>query len=77
MDQQKNEDGKPFAPIRYKQIIKECYLISRNLNTSYTDILKISPIEREYLITFLAEEAQRNKEYIEKARAEREANKPR
>ena len=75
LDPQKTEDGRLFAPIRYKQIIKEGYLISRHLNTSYTDVLKISPIEREHLMCFLADEAKRNKEYIEKAKAEREANK--
>ena len=75
LDPQKTEDGKPYAPIRYKQIIKECYLISRNLNTSYTDVLKISPTERELLISFLMEEAKRNKENIERIKAERKNNK--
>lgn len=75
LDQQTTSDGKPYGPIRYKEIVKECYLISKNLHTSYTDILKITPIEKQYLLEFLLEEAKHNKEILEKRQAEREANK--
>lgn len=75
MDPQKDSNGNPYGPTRYKQIVKECYIISKNINTSYTDLLNITPIERGYLIEFLVEDAKRRKEEMDKARAEREAKK--
>ena len=32
------DEGQLYAPIRYKQIANEKYLISRYCNTSYTDV---------------------------------------
>lgn len=46
----------PYRPERYKQIVLECYYISRNINTSYNDILEISPRERELLRDYVREE---------------------
>ena len=75
LDPQKTEDGQPYSPIRYKELVKECYLISKNLNTSYLDVLKITPLERNYLIKFLVEEAKYNKDMIEQSRAKNKRNK--
>lgn len=61
-------DGKPFGPYRYKQIVKECYLISKNSNTSYTDVMKITPQERNYILEFIEGEAKRNQELMEKSK---------
>lgn len=65
-----DKDGKPYGPIRYKEIVKERYIISKNLNTSYTDIGKITPRERSYLIEFIADEIKRSKELAEKRKKE-------
>ena len=59
-------DGKPYAPEAFRRIVQECYLLTKNLHTSYTDILRITPTERHYLLQFLFEDAQKNKEYLEK-----------
>lgn len=75
LDQQFTKDGKPYGPIRYKEIVKECYLISKNINTSYNDVLQMTPTERNYILEFLVEEAKHNQELIEKRKAERELNK--
>ena len=75
LDPQKTSDGRPYGPIRYEQIVKDCYLISKNLNTSYADVLRITPVERNYLIKFLIEDAKRAQENVEKAAAERKAKK--
>ena len=75
LDRQFDEKGNPYGPIRYKQIVTELYIISKNLNTSYTDLLQISPLERGYLIELLKEEKRIQEEAIEKARMQREANK--
>lgn len=68
-------NDQPYAPIRYREIVKECYLISKNINTSYTDLLNITPTERKYLIEFLVDEAKKREEIIAKRKAERAAKK--
>ena len=59
------EDGQPYGPARYKRIVQECYLISKNMNTSYSDVLKLTPKEREYLIKFLLEDYDEKKKVVE------------
>lgn len=71
LDPKLTSDGKPYGPYRYKEIVKECYLISKNCNTSYVDLLKITPIERDYLYEFILEEYQKTEELIKKNDAER------
>ena len=64
-----SEDGTPYAPKRFKEIVKECWYISDNLSTSYTDLLDISVAERTFLIKFIREKQEATKEAIENARA--------
>ena len=63
----KDKDGKikPYGPIRFKQIVQERYLISKNINTSYNDTGKITPTERRYLLEFMYEEMEKTKKMIE------------
>lgn len=75
LDPQLTEDGKPFGPTRYKEIAKERYLISKHTNTSYEDTANITPIERGYLLEFMIEDLQRQKDMYEKAQAEAEAKR--
>ena len=75
MDRQFTNDGRPYAPFRYKELVKECYLISREINTSYVDLMEITPREKNYILEFIRERAEKEKEAIEKARMERELNK--
>ena len=56
MDPQLTDDGKPYGPHRFKEIVRERYLISRESNTSYTDLGQITPAERGYLIEFIADD---------------------
>ena len=65
LDPKLTEEGKPYGPERYRRIVQECYLISKNMNTSYTDVLKMTPIEREYLINFLLEDYNEKKKATE------------
>lgn len=60
------KDGKPIGPKRYKELVKEAYLISKHIHTSYYDILKMTPVEREYILEFIADEIAKSKEYIER-----------
>ena len=75
LDRQTTNDGKPYAPYRYKEIVKECFIISKEINTSYTDLMNITPREKNYMLEFIREKYEREREAIEKVRAEREINK--
>ena len=66
-------EGEPYGPARYKEIVKERYLISKHTNTSYADTESITPTERNYLIEFITEELQKQQEAYEKAKAKYEA----
>lgn len=72
LDPQTSEDGKPYGPKRFKEIIKECWYISDNLHTSYTDVLDMSFMERAYLISLIREKHEATKQAIEAARARQE-----
>ena len=49
-------DGKSKSSQLYRELIKECYIITKNTNTSYTDLMKITPTEKHYLLEFIKEE---------------------
>lgn len=53
LDPQISKDGKPYGPKRFKEIVKECWYISDNLHTSYTDVLDISFQERVFLLEYI------------------------
>ena len=65
LDPQLTKDGKPYGPYRFKEIVRERYLISKNINTSYNDVGQITPRERGYIIEFIADEIKRSKDLIE------------
>lgn len=65
----------PYGPSRYKEIAKERYLISKHTNTSYEDTSNITPREREYLLEFLVEDLERQKDLYEKAQADAESRR--
>ena len=68
MDPQKTRDGKPYGPIRYEELVKERYLISKIINTSYVDTGKLTPIERKYILNYIIEEFNKEKERFDNLR---------
>jgi hypothetical protein len=69
LDPQYTSDGQLYAPLRFKQIVEERYLISKYLHTSYTDLGEVTPTERRYLIEFLTRDKEaENKLYEEHQR---------
>ena len=68
LDPQLSNDGKAYGPKRYKEIVKECWYISDNLNTSYTDVLDLSFQERFYLIEYINQKQEATKKAMEEAR---------
>lgn len=64
-------DGKPYASERFNEIVKQCYLISKNCNTSYTDILSITPREREMLIDIVSAELKKQHDALKKLKKQK------
>ena len=55
LDPQLSNDGTAYGPKRYKEIVKECWYVSDNLHTSYTDVLNLAYQDRVYLIECINE----------------------
>ena len=75
LDPQKTNDGKPYGPIKYKEIVKERWLIAKNSNIPYSDTENMTPTERYYILEFIAEEVKKTNEALEKRKQELSANK--
>lgn len=56
----------PYGVYRYNEIIDECYIISKLINTSYVDLMEISVRERDRMLELINEENKREQERIEK-----------
>lgn len=65
LDPPLTKDGQPFGPKRYKEIVKECWWISDQLNTSYTDVLDLAFQDRIYLIECIKEKQDETKKAID------------
>lgn len=61
-------DGKPYGPIRYKNILTECWYISDNLHTSYTDVLDLAVSDRLALINLIKEKIENTNKALEDAK---------
>lgn len=70
LDPQKTEDGRPYGPVMYRHIVNEVYFITKNTSTSYHEVLGMTPLERRYMLQFLKEEFEGQKERIEQMKAE-------
>lgn len=58
-------DGKPYGPIKYKQLNKEIYYIVKGAGYSYEAVLEMTPVQRQYIREFIKEEIELNKKSIE------------
>lgn len=75
MDPEFTSDGQPYGPIKYKQIARERYIISKHCNTSYLDVGNISVLERQILLSIIKDELDQKQEAIEKHKKEMESKK--
>ena len=69
LDPQISNDGSAYGPKRYKEIVKECWYVSDNLNTSYTDVLNLAYQDRVYLIACINEKKEATAQAMAEARA--------
>ena len=67
MDPQLTRDGKPYGPVRFKEIVREQYIISKQTNNSILDVDDLTPRERELLLDFIEEDQKIAMEAREKA----------
>lgn len=71
LDPQLNSDGTPYGTSRYKEIVNECFLISKFCNTSYADVKQITPREREYLLEFINDDLEKQQKALEEVQQSR------
>ena len=74
MDPLLTSQGELYGPKRVNDIIRECYIISKNCHTSYTDVLDITPMERETLLNIIGDELANQKKAIDKIKAKNKHN---
>lgn len=72
LDPKLTNKGEPYGPYRYKEIVNECYLISKNLNTSYTELMNITPLERGYILNNVLQELEHAKERAKELQKQRD-----
>ena len=75
LDPQTSKDGTPYGPKRFKELVKECWFVSDNTHTSYTDVLDISFLERLYLIECINEKQKATEAAIEASKKKQQLNK--
>ena len=68
LDPQLTKDGEPYGPKRYREIVYELYAISKVCNTSYTDLLTISPTERDIMLELVIKEQEEAEKAIKQIR---------
>ena len=61
-------EKKPYAPERFRDIVKERYLISVHSNSSYESTASITPTERTLLLQLIKDDLQRKQEQYDKIR---------
>ena len=68
----KTDDGEmPYGIYRFQQIVDECFIISKTINTSYTDLMNISIRERDRMIEIIVEDNKKQKEELDKIKAKK------
>lgn len=65
MDPLLTSDGRPYGPVRYQQIVEERYQISKHINTSYSDLGEVTPLERRYLLEFVKRDLEEKNKIIQ------------
>jgi hypothetical protein len=74
LDPQTSKDGKPYGPKRFKEIVKECWFLSDQMNTSYSDVLDLSVQERFYIAECIKEKHETQKAAIDAIKAKNKSN---
>lgn len=68
-------DGTPYGPKHYKELVKQCWYISDCTHTSYADVLDLAYVDRMYLIGFIQEKQEATRKAIEESNAQLRAKR--
>lgn len=49
----------------------ECYYISHNINTSYLDLLDVTPVEKDFMLSWINKEMEQRQEAFDKAKTKK------
>lgn len=63
-----NPEVEKAAVESYKNIVKERYIISKNIHTSYNEVGEMSPTERNLIINFILDDLKKQKEILDQGR---------
>ena len=75
MDPKLTSDGKPWAPQKFKQLVKDRYAIAKHLNASYLEVGELSVVEKMYLVEIINREEQETQEQLKRLKENRENQK--
>ena len=64
LDPPLTNDGQPYGPWKYRQLVKECYLIAKNSGIPYSDVLHMNPTERQDILDLISDEFKRAEQKI-------------
>lgn len=71
LDPLKTSDGKPFGPVQFKKLVQECYIISKQTHTSYNEALLLTPTERGYILQFITDEIEAQRDAVAKMKSKK------
>ena len=71
MDLQLTSDGKPYSPIRYKELVTERYFITKHSHISYEDTGQMTPVERRYIIEYIRDELKQQEEQMKELQSKK------
>lgn len=75
LDPTLSKDGSAYGPKRYKEIVQECWFISDQLHTSYTDVLDLAFQDRMYLIECIKNKNEDTKKAIDEIKTQSQQKK--
>ena len=53
LDQRYSSDGTLYAPQHFKEVVQEAWFICDTLHIGYEEVMRMSVVERHYLIEFI------------------------
>ena len=71
LDPQRFKDGTPYGPKHYKELVQECWYISDNLHTSYSDVLDLACTDRAIILDAIKQKQDATAQAIDSIRAKR------
>lgn len=57
----------------FSNTLNECYIISKHIHTSFSDVKKMTPTERRFIIKFIIDDMKQEQEMIKASKANRKS----